>query len=83
MYTGVTSNLIRRVYEHKNNLIKGFSSKYNLHKLIYFEVLDTIKAAIIREKQIKDMDRKDKLFMIKKINPTFKDLYNGILGKPE
>ena len=83
LYTGVTSNLIKRIYEHRNNLVKGFTSKYNLHSLVYYEVCDTIEQAIIREKQIKDMDRIDKLEMIRKFNPMFKDLYNVILDKPE
>jgi len=83
LYTGVTSNLIKRCFEHKNNLVKGFTSKYNLHKLVYYEVFDSIEQAIIREKQIKDMNRKDKLVMIKKFNPIFQDLYNKILDKPE
>lgn len=81
LYTGVTNNLIRRVYEHKNNLIKGFTSKYKLHKLVYYETFDTIEQAIIREKQIKDMNRDDKLKMIKKFNPNFEDLYDVILGR--
>lgn len=79
LYTGVTSNLIQRVYQHKHNLVKGFTAKYNLHKLVYYEVLDTIEQAIIREKQIKDMNRNDKLAMISRFNPLFKDLYNQIL----
>lgn len=83
LYTGVTSNLIKRVFEHKNNLVRGFTKKYNLHKLIYFEVLYNIKQAIIREKQIKDMNRSNKLKMIKAFNPEFKDLYFKILDKPE
>lgn len=83
LYTGVTNNLIRRVYEHKNNLIQSFTSKYNLHKLVYFEVLGTIKEAIIREKQIKDMNRSDKLQMIIKMNPSMEDLFKKILGRPE
>ena len=83
LYTGVTNNLVRREYEHKNGLIKGFTSRYNLHKLVYYETFDTIEQAIIREKQIKDMNRVDKLEIIRKFNPTFKDLYNEILGKPE
>ena len=66
LYTGVTGDLIKRVYQHKNNLVEGFTSKYNLHKLVYYEVFDTIKQAIIREKQIKDMNRKDKLEMPEK-----------------
>ena len=84
LYTGVTSILIKRVYEHKNNLVEGFTSKYKLHKLVYYEVLDDINLAIIREKQIKDMNRIDKLNMIKRFNPDFKDLYNRILDlRPE
>lgn len=83
LYTGVTNNLIRRVYEHKNNLTGGFTVKYSLHKLIYYEVFDTIEQAIIREKQIKDMNRSDKLEMIRKFNPNLKDLYSEILDKPE
>lgn len=79
LYTGVTSNLVKRAYEHKNNLVKGFTLKYNLHKLVYYEVFDTIEQAIIREKQIKDMNRIDKLEMIRKLNPTFEDLYHRIL----
>lgn len=83
LYTGVTNNLIRRVYEHKNNLVKGFTSKYNLYKLVYYEYFDSIKQAIIREKQIKDMDRIDKLNLIKKFNLSLRDLYSQILDKPE
>jgi len=83
LYTGVTNNLIRRVYEHKNNLVSRFTAKYNLHKLVYYEVFDTIEQAIIREKQIKDMNRVNKLQMISQFNPMFKDLYCQILDKPE
>ncbi len=78
LYTGVTSDLLGRVYQHKNNLVKGFTEKYNLHKLVYYEVLDTIMSAIFREKQIKDMNRKDKLEMIKNFNPEMRDLYDTI-----
>ncbi|MBU1200071.1 GIY-YIG nuclease family protein [Patescibacteria group bacterium] len=78
LYTGVTSNLKRRAYEHKVGIAPGFTTKYNLHKLIYFEALPEIKQAIIREKQIKDMNRKDKLEMIEEFNPGFKDLYSKI-----
>ena len=81
LYTGVTSDIIKRIYQHKNNLVEGFTSKYNLHKLVYYEVFDTIEQAIIREKQVKDMNRKDKLLMVKKFNPQFEDLYSEILGQ--
>ncbi len=79
LYTGVTSNLIKRVYEHRNGLGSEFTSKYKLHKLVYYEFFDTIEQAIVREKRIKDMDRKDKLEMIKKFNPNFKDLFTSIV----
>lgn len=79
LYVGVTSDLIRRVYEHKHELVRGFTSKYHIHKLIYYEVLDIIEEAIIREKQIKDMNRIEKLNMIKRFNPTLRDLYSEIL----
>ena len=83
LYTGVTSALVQRVYQHKNDLIKGFTSKYKLHKLVYYETLNTIMSAIIREKQIKDMNRSEKIAMIEKVNPNFEDLYKKILDKPE
>ena len=79
LYAGVTSDLIRRVYEHKNSYGNGFTARYKLHKLVYFEKLETIGLAIIREKQIKDMDRANKIAMIKKFNPSLKDLYNEIV----
>ena len=78
LYTGVTNNLVRRVYEHKNDLNEGFTSKYKLHKLVYYESLPTIELAIIREKQIKDMNRTDKVELIMNFNPNFADLYNRI-----
>lgn len=79
LYTGVTNNLIRRVYEHRNELIEGFTKKYHLNKLVYYEVIQRELEAIIREKQIKDMNRLDKLAMIGKFNPTFIDLYPTII----
>lgn len=79
LYTGVTSNLIKRVWEHKNHVAKGFTDKYNLTKLTYFETFDSIEQAIIREKQIKDMNRTEKLKMIRELNPELKDLYFFIL----
>jgi len=82
LYAGVTSELIKRVYEHKNNLVPGFTAKYLCHKLVYFEAFDFIEQAIIREKQIKHMNREDKLKLIRKTNPTMEDLSYTILDAP-
>ena len=79
LYTGVTSNLPQRVHQHKNNLIKSFTAKYDLHKLVYYEIFDSIEMAIVREKQIKDMNRLEKLKIIRNFNPKFEDLYSDIL----
>jgi putative endonuclease len=79
LYAGITNNLVRRVYEHKQKLIKGFTSKYNLSKLIYFETFDDPYTAISREKQIKAGSRKKKLDLVEKLNPKFEDLYETII----
>jgi putative endonuclease len=74
LYTGVTNNLERRIYEHKHHLVKGFTNKYNIDKLVYFEETNDINAAISREKQIKGWLRKKKIALIESINPGWKDL---------
>ena len=74
LYTGVTSNLEKRVYEHKNKLIKGFTEKYNIKKLVYYEIYNDAIDAISREKQIKAGSRQKKIDLIKSMNPEFKDL---------
>jgi len=74
IYAGVTNDLNRRVYEHKNKLVKGFTSKYNITKLVYYEIYNNIIDAISREKQIKGGSRKKKIDLIKKENSEFKDL---------
>lgn len=79
LYVGVTNNLVRRVYEHKEELIEGFTKTYHLHKLVYYEVIEGKLEAIIREKQIKDMNRSEKLAMIQSFNLEFKDLYSEIV----
>ena len=79
LYVGVTNNLIRRIYEHKKEFIEGFTKKYHLHKLVYYEMIEGQFQAIIREKQIKDMNRADKIEMIRKFNPQFEDLYSRIV----
>lgn len=79
IYVGVTNNLARRIYEHKNKLVEGFSSKYNLNKLIYFECTENVESAIIREKQIKNYSRAKKELLIEKMNPSREDLYESLL----
>lgn len=79
LYTGVTSNLVKRIYEHKNKIIEGFSSRYNLTKLVYYEVFDNIEYAIEREKQIKNYKRYKKINLINETNPEWIDLYTEII----
>lgn len=78
LYTGVTNDLNRRIYEHKNKLVDGFTKKYNIDKLIYYEVFNNPKEAIMAEKQIKGWTRKKKIELIKSKNPTFKDLTKNL-----
>jgi len=77
LYTGVTNNLIRRVYEHKNKMIDGFTKKYNLTNLVYFEETGDILSAITREKQIKGWLRKKKIVLIESVNPGWENLSEG------
>jgi len=69
LYIGVTSNLVKRVYEHKNNIIEGFTKKYNIHKLVYYETTNDIESVIRREKQLKKWNRKWKINLIENSNP--------------
>jgi len=78
LYTGVTNNLHRRVYEHKNNSGSGFTTKYKLQKLVYYEVTTDINAAILREKQIKGGSRQRKIELINSLNPDWMDLSENI-----
>jgi len=78
LYTGVTSDLEKRVYEHKSKLIEGFTKKYNVDKLIYYEVFVDINGAIAREKQIKAGSRQKKIDLITSMNPGWKDLSNEL-----
>jgi len=80
LYIGVTDDLIERVYEHKNNLIDGFTKKYNVHILVYYEITNNVDSAINREKQLKKWNRKWKLELIEKENPEWKDLYYDLIG---
>ena len=79
LYIGVTDNLIRRVYEHKNDLIDGFTKKYNVHKLVYYEQTNDINSAIQREKQLKKWHRQWKIDLIKKNNPNWDDFYKALV----
>ncbi|MCP4581196.1 MAG: GIY-YIG nuclease family protein [candidate division Zixibacteria bacterium] len=78
LYTGITRNLVKRVYKHKNKLTKGFSKRYNLDKLVYYEIFDDPYNAISREKQIKAGSRKKKIELIDKFNPDWLDLYKRL-----
>ncbi len=79
LYVGVTSDLIKRIYQHKNKLIEGFTKKYCVDKLGYYEIYGDIESAIAREKQIKAGSRKKKIDLIEKINPNWDDLYYSLL----
>jgi len=75
LYTGMTNDLAGRAYQHKNKLVKGFTSRYNLDKLVWFEEFQWVNDAIAREKQIKRWSRKKKIALIESFNPDWKDLY--------
>jgi putative endonuclease len=78
LYTGVTNNLQKRVYEHKEKLVEGFTKKYNVVKLVYYEIFDDPENAIAREKQIKAGSRQKKLDLINSMNQEWKDLYDSL-----
>ena len=79
LYAGVTSDLIQRVWQHKNDLVDGFTKRYRVHTLVWFEVHDTIQTAIAREKAIKEWKRAWKIELIQKMNPEWRDLYEDLL----
>ena len=79
LYIGVTNDLIRRVYEHKNDLVDGYTKKYQVHKLVYFEETSDVYEALKREKYLKKWNRSWKLRLIKSFNPEWKDLYEDLL----
>ncbi len=78
LYTGVTSDFNKRVYEHKNKLLEGFTKRYNIDKLVFYEVYDDINNAIAREKQMKSGTRAKKIKLIEEMNSEWKDLFNVI-----
>jgi putative endonuclease len=78
LYIGVTSDLAKRIWEHKNNMAEGFSKRYGVHLLVWYELHETMEAAIQREKQIKEWKRKWKLELIESVNPNWQDFYHMI-----
>lgn len=78
LYVGVTNNLLKRVYEHREKVVPGFTIKYNINKLVYYEVAVTAYSAISREKQIKAGSRQKKIELIEKMNPEWRDLYDSL-----
>jgi putative endonuclease len=78
LYLGITSNLLKRVYEHKNNLVEGFTKRYNVHDLVYYETYNYVYDAIAREKNIKKWKRQWKIELIEKSNPKWEDLYYSL-----
>ena len=79
LYIGVTSDIVKRVYEHKNGFVDGFTKQYHLKNLVYYEIYDDIEEAIKREKQLKNWHREWKIELVNKQNPHWKDLYESIL----
>jgi putative endonuclease len=75
---GVTNDLVRRIYEHKNNLVDGFTAKYNVHKLVYYDYTEDVISAITSEKQIKGWTREKKIKLIESMNPDWKDLWSDL-----
>ena len=78
LYVGVTSNLAKRIWEHKNDIVAGFTKKYGVHTLVWFEPHETMESAITREKRIKEWKRAWKLELIEHVNPDWQDLYDSI-----
>jgi putative endonuclease len=79
LYVGVTSNLVQRVWQHKNDLVEGFTKRYRVHMLVWFEVCDSMQTAIAREKAMKEWKRAWKIELLEKTNPEWRDLYGDIL----
>jgi putative endonuclease len=79
LYIGVTSDLVKRIWEHKNNLVEGFTKRYNVHNLVWYELHDNMNSAIEREKRMKEWKRDWKLRLIENFNPGWKDLYDTLV----
>ena len=80
VYIGVTSNLVKRIYEHKNNAVEGFTKKYRVHSLVWFEAHENMESAIVREKKMKKWNRSWKLRLIEESNPDWEDLFPTIMN---
>jgi len=81
LYVGVTSNLVQRIWQHKNNEVEGFTKKYQIHLLVYYELHETMESAITREKQLKKWNRDWKINLIEKENPQWHDLWDIIIAE--
>ena len=79
LYIGVTSDLVKRIWEHKNSMVGGFTKRYNVHRLVWYELHDSMESAITREKRLKNWKRKWKLELIESSNPNWQDLYHTIV----
>ena len=79
LYVGVTSDLVQRIWEHKNSMVEGFTKHYNVHKLVWYELHESMESAIVREKRLKDWKRAWKLKLIESKNPDWQDLYDTIV----
>ena len=79
LYVGVTSDLIKRIWEHKNNVVKGFTERYSVHQLVWYELHETMESAIRKEKMLKNWKRVWKLELIERSNPNWQDLYRTII----
>jgi putative endonuclease len=79
LYVGVTSDLVKRAWEHRNNVVEGFTKRYGVHLLVWYELHESMDSAIQREKRLKEWKRKWKVQMIEKSNPNWEDLYPGII----
>jgi putative endonuclease len=79
LYTGITSNIVKRVWEHKNGSVEGFTKKYDVNKLVYYEIFEDVEEAILRERRIKKWNRGWKIRLIESLNPEWKDLYEDII----
>ena len=79
LYVGVTSDIVKRIWEHKNDIVEGFTKRYNVHRLVWYELHERMESAIAKEKQLKNWKRKWKLELIENCNPDWLDLYNTIV----